>query len=85
MKASIRNGRCFSYGDFYGKDGCLCSYIDGDALRCCATWVYSDNKSMGRYFQIRRASEDAQSTETENEHNMQGSDPLNTTSKNDRR
>lgn len=23
VEASIRNGRCFYYGDFYGKDGCF--------------------------------------------------------------
>ena len=24
----ISDGRCFYYGDFYGEDYCLCSYID---------------------------------------------------------
>ena len=39
----------------YDEDYCLCSYIDGDAFRCCGTWVCSGSKSMERDFQIRRA------------------------------
>lgn len=55
VEASIRNGRCFYYGDFYGKDDCLCSYIDSAAHWGCSTWLCSGSKSMERDFQIRRA------------------------------
>lgn len=46
VEASIRNGRCFYYGDFYGKDGCLCSYSDC-WFACFGSYgFHTDSKGM---------------------------------------